>query len=454
MKKLLWLPALLLVACTTTPTDNDTDTPPDSTNVEAFTVPPGEEGYWTAEINFEEKFIETVGETMPLDTAIEPMPYESLEGMEGSTYSGKLYLTQNDQQLSGVLEVGEDVLAANGKVISHENGERVLSINYEGKLRNETVYGNFDGFIANNTVNGHLLKVPYNAGSIIYGSIGISGILMQVGPGGPQKQEPDPDPCGEKLWEAIYTLRSPVTGLIIRMKIERWEHCIKASFVDAEGDSLPETEDFTLSEDLVQELDDDKKVMVYDAPLTGKKIGEKPDGDDEGDDPDPHVVHGEIKYIGVSGCTNVKYFQFFQEFLQIKDPFGRRAGRTQRIQRLGPDGTNPHDGNSLPPGVTTEGTPLIDIPSYPNTELPFTEESLAGVPDDYTIHHYHQYATYVCCDGELLGYVVWGYEVVYTIRGHAVASVNTVKMDVSWHDPTNPDDQTGMEDQVDCSEGE
>jgi hypothetical protein len=248
------------------------------------------------------------------------------------------------------------------------------------------------------------------------------------------------DPCGKKLWEATYTLRSPVTGLIIRVKVERFEKCVKTTFLNADGKVLADSDTVTISEDMMKDLPGGKKVLVYDAPLNEKKIADRPDGT-------PYVVNGEIKLITTRGCAKVKYFQFAEQTIRTKDPLGR-LGPKQTVNPFRPDGPQPNPGFDVPPDVP-DGRMVLDIPSFPKDSLPFKPESVKDLLDGSSVIFMNRYLTYVCCDGVLLGSVGWGYDVVYEIKGGSVSGATVKKITPKWLDP---DAETPGKADVKCGE--
>ncbi len=392
-----------------------------------------EEKYWECNVLFEAKYKDIDDETLPGDSLNEEHIREISEGSGQNVFQGKIYLTQNNNLLHGFILIGDEVLETSGKVFDSKLGERNIILNYEGFLFDEIVYGNIVGALEKTEVIGKFSKVVFNTGNLIFGDFKLYDIYKQEKPQVPIKQEKQKPDCGKKIAEVIHNFRSPKTGRITRMKVIWYEHCVKTVFVDENGQELAKNDTIELSKDIDVAVGG-IKIKVYDAPLNKKTTSKNPDGSD-------CTVQGEIKYISVKGCAKIKYYQYMEEYNQII--YQGIKGNITPIQKLHADGQQPITGSPPMPN-TGESRPLIDIPSYPVNELPFNENNL-NYPDDTEIHHYHKYITYVCCDDVLLGFVYWGYKVVYTIKNNKVASSVVTKIKPRW---LNPETDTPVKDEV------
>lgn len=236
----------------------------------------------------------------------------------------------------------------------------------------------------------------------------------------PQPQpQPQEDPCGKLLWKdgpKAFTLSD---GTVIYVIVSRYEKCTKVDFVDRGGKALGGTTPASLPEDFNQKVGA-ATISGFNLANDGKKIAESGGKD--------VVRYGEFKVFTVSGCKEVKFVQFIHTTISITVP-GQKPESVETLPWQ-IDGGDPYPG-SLRPGAPDNGA-MIDGPGVDTQQLP--ADVLKELPDGTTITNKFELETFICCDGELLGYVSWGFEVTSTVKGGKQSAPKSTISKPVWHD--------------------
>jgi hypothetical protein len=254
------------------------------------------------------------------------------------------------------------------------------------------------------------------------GTLPIANLTMIAGAWRAPKlwcQEPPPKhACGALLYEREGITGYPNARGSVRMRIRRYERCVEVEILDPAGRPLNPPRVIHLDEDLNHPVNDNVRVLVYDAPDAGTRMPTSEGGE--------LVRYGEFKFIAVQGCANPHLFQFLRMTVRETPPGGP----------AGPEGdAKPwaKDDSKLPIAAgPPDGATLWDHPGIPIGFAPRNRpEGTVAVLTYYL-------ETFVCCDGTLLGYVSWGFTLTVTYGQDKAPSTPVVAATPpTWHPPAD-----------------
>ncbi len=343
--------------------------------------------------------------------------------------TGMVYATREGPDVSGYLVLQDKFsLCLTGEIREGELGPSRLLLNVHGEYEREEIEISLIGCVEEERIEGYLVGVFASDNAVFSGSFGGSNILRQEA----QPQEG----CGYLLWTQYLQMR--LARRLTHVRIIRYQRCVKVEYLDPQLGPQNPPSVVTLSEDLGKSLGDNKWVLVYD--------GKEENSPKVGSDGNPiSGTFGEIKYIAVQGCQQTKTVQFIHQTLTII-----RHGQTPTSSEVVPWTLEPHVPFSapvVPPFLTDEGV-KFDIP---NVNMDAVQTGFSPQPAGTIVVIQFEFETFVCCDGQLAGYVSWGYSNTFVVGSNNVHSKTVVTLTKpTWvaHDPSNPSPRAG---QVNCS---
>jgi hypothetical protein len=164
---------------------------------------------------------------------------------------------------------------------------------------------------------------------------------------------------------------------------------------------------------------------------------------------------GESKVILVQGCKKLKFVQFYRDVNKYQPAAGSTVKPIDRSKPWKPDGSaKKYPGTlELPSDASPDSGGMADMPGLTGKQSDSTGElatmvlkrKKGGAGSTYTIGT--EFECFICCDGNLLGFVSWGYALTWTIdASDAVTGPVPSANAPVWNDPTAKTDN-----KVDCS---